>query len=99
MEGCSEITLVTAPQTFVSSGRLPRDGALVEERPGASHQVLPAQQQAVFLPALRLWLQAQADLSQTSGFLVLVHLLVDLGDGVFDQSQAISQSPLLLCVS
>lgn len=99
MEGSSEITLITAPQTFVSSGRLPRDGALVEERPGASHQVLPAQQQAVFLPALRLWLQAQADLSQTSGFLVLVHLLVNLGDGAFDQSQAVSQSPLLLCVS
>lgn len=86
-------------QTFVSTRRLPRDGALVEERPGPVDQVLPAEQQAVFLPALGLWLQAQANLSQTSGFLVFAHLTVDLGDGVFDQSQRANQGLVLLCVS
>lgn len=83
----------------MSTGRPPRDGALVEERPGPVEEVLPAEQQAVSLPALRLWLQAQAHLSQTGGLLVLAHLVVDLGDGVSDQSQSVNQSLVLLRVS
>lgn len=82
----------------MSSGRLPRDGALVQERPGAVDQVLPAEEQPVLLPALGLGVQAQADVPQTGGPLVLAHLLVDLGDGDPDQSQAVDQGPVLLRV-
>lgn len=57
------------------------------------------EQQAVFLPALRLGLQAQANLSQARGFLILADLVVDLRDGVFDQSQTLDQRLLLLRVT
>lgn len=92
------MTRVITSQTFVSSRRLPGDGALVEERPCPVDQI-PAEQEFIFLPALRLWLQAQADLSQASGSLVFAHLIVDLGDGVSDQSQTVNQNLVLLRVS
>lgn len=80
----------------MSPGRLQRDGTLVQERPGAVDQVLPAEEQPVHLPDLRLGVQTQADLPQTGGPLVFAHLVVDLGDGDSDQSQAVDQSLVLL---
>lgn len=86
-------------QTFLSTGGLPCDGAFVQQRPVSLDQVLPAEQLTVLQPALRFWLQTQADLFQTSGFLVFTDLIVHLRDRVFDQRQSLYQRLVLLCVS
>lgn len=85
-------------QTFLSDGGFPGDGAFVQQRPVPLDQVLSAEQLAVFQSAHWLWLQAQADLPQPSGFLVLADLLVHLRDGVFDQLHSLHQRPMLVRV-
>lgn len=90
---------IKSSQTFLSSGGLPGDGALVQQRPVSLEQILPAEQLAVLQPHLRLCLQAQDDFSQASSFLVFADLHVHLGDGVFDPHQALHQRLVLLCVS
>lgn len=70
----------------------------MQQRPGSLDQVLPAEHLTVLHPALRLWLQTQADLPQASGFLVFFDLIVHLRDAVFDQCQTLYQRLVLLCV-
>ena len=71
----------------------------MQQRPVSLDQILPADQLPLLQPALRLWFQAHADLSQTSGFLVFADLIVHLGDGFFDQCQTLHQRLVLVCVS
>lgn len=86
-------------QTFLSTGGLQGDGSFVQQCPVSLEQILPAEHPAVLQPALRLWFQAQADLSQASNFLVFTDLSVHLGDGVFNQRQTLYQRLVFVCVS
>lgn len=90
---------LNSSQTFISTRGLPCDGAFVQQRPVSLDQVVPAEQLAILQTALRFWLQTQAYLFQTSGFLVLTDLIIYLRDGVFDQGQTLYQRLVLLCVS
>ncbi|KAF3858020.1 hypothetical protein F7725_011221 [Dissostichus mawsoni] len=69
----------------------------LHQRPVFLQQILSAENSSVLHTALRFWLQALPDVSETSVFLKFTDLGVHLGNVVFDQRQTLNQRLVLFC--